>query len=152
LKAHSFTLRGLPVALTVLVMICGCGKSEKEYPSTPLEGTVSVDGALIAQGTISISPTQSDQGKGTQAPIVDGKYSFEKAPLGKVIVSFEATQETGRTYFSEQAGKELPEIHSLIPSRYELGVPLTITAGMAAQHFALENRQRFDARRARPRP
>jgi hypothetical protein len=125
-------------ALLACALTVGCSRPAADYSSTPLSGSVKVKGTPIPHGEIYIAPRGAGQGRGVNAPIVDGKYSFEKAPLGEVLVSFHAMRDTGRTYYSEQAGKEMPELESLIPVRYELGVPLTITDGMGTHDFDLK--------------
>lgn len=139
---NSSTTTGVSVWCFAVLLGCvltvGCSQSVADYSSTPLSGSVKVKGTPIPQGEIYITPRAAAQGRGVNAPIVDGKYSFEQAPLGEVLVSFHAMRDTGRTYYSEQAGKEMSELESLIPVRYELGMPLMITDGMGTHDFDLE--------------
>ncbi len=112
---------------------------------------MSVDGQPITTGTIEIVPRRSGQGKGVSAPIVDGKYTLEKAPLGPVIAMLVAERETGRMVKSPYGEQMSREMQSLIPSRYASGIPLEIVADKATQDFKLEQRERFDRRLPRSR-
>jgi hypothetical protein len=120
-------------------------------PSTPLAGTIQIDGEPIAEGLLQIIPTKAEQGTGVTAEIKDGKYSVEKAPLGPVIVMLTASRKTDRMTRASYSDELVPEVESLIPGRYASGIPLNITAGIGTQDFNLERRERFDNRRVRSR-
>ena len=112
----------IPLWLVVFcgLLLSGCGSSEPDYPSTSLQGTVSVDGVPISEGKITFAPTTNGQGKGISGPIKDGRYQLENVPLGNVLVILSAERATGRMKMSSYGG-EVPEIESLIPQPLHRG-------------------------------
>lgn len=141
-------LGAAPLCGLMCLLMAGCG-SETSYPSTPLTGTIQVDGQPIGEGLFQIVPTKADQGRGVQAEIKEGRYVVEKAPLGPVVIILTARRKTGRMTHSSYSNASVPEMESLIPGRYASGIPLTVTDGMGTQDFRLERRERFDNRRVR---
>jgi hypothetical protein len=126
----------------------GCS-SKSSYRSTPLTGTIKVDGEPIPEGLLQIIPTKGDQGSGVNTEIKDGKYALERAPLGPVIVMLTANRKTNRMTRASYSDELVPEIESLIPSQYTSGIPLDISEGIGTQDFNLQRRERFDKRRVR---
>ncbi len=113
------------VASLVLVTVVGCGEQQDSYPSARVTGRVTVDGEAIAEGSINFYPKRSGQGPTVAADIVDGVYTAEQVPLGDVLVQFMATRETGRMI--PGSGTDVPEVLSIIPTKYQSGVELSIT-------------------------
>ena len=69
------------VALLAVLLLSGCGKSEKKYTLT---GTVTYQGKLVERGSVSFVPVEA--GKHSDgAEIVDGKYTCEVTPGEKIV-------------------------------------------------------------------
>jgi hypothetical protein len=129
----------LPVAaLCGLLLSAGCGGGKVDYPAAKLEGAVTVAGKPLADGLIMFMPQERGRGSGVRAPIKNGRYSADKVPLGEVLVTFNALQETGRKVESViSPGKPLPEQVDLIPEQYRSGIALEVTGDKANQDFSL---------------
>ena len=69
--------------LFCLAAFVGCGKNDG---LCSVEGTVTLDGAPVADGTINFGPMAGQHGTATGAKIVDGKYSA-RASEGEMVVS-----------------------------------------------------------------
>jgi hypothetical protein len=111
MNAVFVNFRFLPL-MTVLIAVCGCGKTDENLPLTfPVTGTVTYNGEPMATGSISALPqTEGDVVKPANGSIVDGKYELSTFESGdgaligthKVLISLR--DERGTT--------------SLIPQRY----------------------------------
>lgn len=124
--------------LAVTILTAGCtGRLSQSYPCVDLSGKVVVEGKPLASGKIIFTPTQSGQGRGVTAEIVDGRYFAKAVPLGKVLVMLNAVRETGRMVRSESSGVEQPERVELIPARHRAGIPLEVAANKTVYDFAL---------------
>lgn len=80
-----------------LLLVVGGGCRQASFPSAALEGSVTVDGTAIDQGTISFTPLDSGAGTTVIAEVQGGRYRAEQVPLGNVLVGFQAMRETGET-------------------------------------------------------
>lgn len=96
------------VASAVLVFV-GCGgASDERLPTTPVEGTVTLDGEPLSQGTISFFPVAG--GKHATGVINDGKFVLatyepqDGAVVGqhKVVVQVSAITADGTTVPAEE--------------------------------------------------
>jgi hypothetical protein len=73
----------------------------------PVRGKVTVDGAPLAKGTISLQPAQGTVARSSGTTIRDGKYEIVAAnglPPGKYLVTVQAFKETGRMLPDPQGG------------------------------------------------
>ena len=120
------------------ILIAGCGGSHG--PTATVEGQVSVDDAPVEEGMISF--TAMEGGGGMTAEIRDGRYKAVDVPVGRVLVQFHASKETGKmlTDEAEGSGAKYPETISLIPQKYSAGVEVTITEESRSQDFALTSK------------
>lgn len=136
------TRRSVPPATLAAILISflagGCGESRPQYPAARLEGSVTLNGAVLATGTIQFHPQEANHGPVVQAEIHEGRYVAATVPLGKVLVILNATKPTGKmiTGYSEP----YPEMVSLIPEKYRLGIPIQVTGDNAAQDFPLTSK------------
>ena len=122
------------IAVTVM---SGCGHGGANHPSAKIEGAVTVSGKPLADGLIMFMPQQAGHAVGVKAAIKDGCYVADKVPLGKVLVLFNAVQETGRMIESKLTEKPQPERIDIIPAKYRSGVPLDVTTDKNDQNFDL---------------
>ncbi len=120
------------------VILLGCGRKGPEYPSVKLEGAVTIAGKPLAEGMVMFMPHEQGRGGGVKALIKEGRYAAENVPTGKVRVTFNAMQETGRMVESASSpGKPLPEKIDLIPAKYKTGVNVDVKSDQGQQDFNL---------------
>jgi hypothetical protein len=134
-KSRISRVVGLSLACLTL---CGCGDAVS-YKHGTARGSVTIDGAAVPKGIITFSPNGSGQGPVTGAPIVDGRYTCEKIPLGSHTVSFhaEAAEPTQMLDVSTGIMRTVPK--DILPDRYRAGVGADIHAGENALDFALSS-------------
>lgn len=121
----------------VMVLLSGCGPGKPTYPSTRLEGNVTVDGKPIVQGNLQFVPHNPSQGPITAALIDDGRYVAEAVPRGKMRVLLTATKETGKMI--KEYSTPRPEVINLIPEKYRAGIPIEVAGDNVNQDFALKS-------------
>lgn len=99
-----------PLAALILSAIAalGCG-AEKQIPKDRAEisGTVAFDGKPLPAGSINFESTE--RYARSPAAIRDGKFTTDRAPIGKVLVSIQTS--------SVQFGA--PDLYVPIPAKYE---------------------------------
>jgi hypothetical protein len=108
----------------------GCGGADDTLPREAVSGTVSFEGAPLAQGTIQFMPTaQGADGSATVGSgiITDGKYSIAQEQglvpgTYKVIVS---SAPPGPPVTDEAPGIVPPTPRDLIPAKYNAASTLT---------------------------
>lgn len=125
--------RRLAPFFVVAVVVSGCGPN---FSTTPLAGSVTVDGEPVAEGSINFVPAGVGQGPSTSAPIIAGKYQAS-APIGPVRVHFQATRETGKMI--DVFGTPQPERVNLIPPRYHGGVEMDVSPQQSQHDFDLQS-------------
>jgi hypothetical protein len=128
-------MRSLWLVIAVLVLVAGCGKSEPT--TTSLVGQITVDGKLILDGRINFVPLDANRGRGATAAIARGRYMAPDVPLGRVRVYFNATKATGRTVIVSDL--PMPEVISLIPEKYRVGMEIEVKRGQDRQDFNLDS-------------
>ena len=119
--------------LAISLVIAGC--SGRGYPTTKLEGRVTVAGQPVEQGVITFTPLASNSGAGASAPISSGQYVVESVPLGMVRVHFTAFKKTGRTLLV--FGQPTPETVGVIPEKYRAGIEIEVTDAGVRKDFDL---------------
>lgn len=113
--------------LSLLFLTTGCGEgtiAPKEYPGAHVEGEISVDGQPLETGTVMFSPI-GGSGAPMTVDIVKGKFSCERAPLGKMKVVINSMKPTGKmiTEYSEP----YPELINAIPEKYRDGIDFELS-------------------------
>jgi hypothetical protein len=103
------------------VLSFGCGGPAKSYKTAHVGGTVTLDGQFIDKGVINFIGDTTGEGS---AEIVAGKFSAVDVPLGKVRIFVVATRETGKMV--PGSSEPVPEIESIIPSKYSQGIEAEI--------------------------
>jgi hypothetical protein len=116
------------------VTLSGCG-SERRANTIRLEGQVKLDGEPLAEGNLQILPEGKSRGQPDGAVVVDGRYTADNVPLGKVRVIISATKETGR--MMTDTSVPYPERISIIPPRYRDGIVIEVKEGDEARDFDL---------------
>jgi len=124
-----------------LFLLAGCGQSGPSYPAAKLEGNITIDKQPVASGTVQFMPDQAAAGSVAQpvsAPIQDGRYLAPAVPKGKVRVLFTANRATGKVITEYSTPYE--EVVSIIPKKYQEGIPLEVAGDMPDQNFELTSR------------
>jgi hypothetical protein len=123
-----------------VVLVAGCGDSGPSFPVANLAGSVSIDGAPVAQGNINFIPTGPQQAPATMAKIVDGRYDARNVPLGTVLVRFSAGRETGEMNTEHDA--PFPIVENLIPEAYWDGIEVDVTGDDPQRDFDLRSQRK----------
>ena len=101
-----------------LLCSVGCGRSGGR---TPLEGTVTFDGAPLPEGTIEFQPIQGTGGPSTGGPIVEGEFRIDPGDgvkPGKFRVSITAQRSSGKTQVIVYTGEEVEIPEQYLPAKY----------------------------------
>jgi len=111
-------------ALSLAVLIAGCGRVEDGPQRYKVSGTVTYDGEPVPKGFIMLSPDTSkgNKGPGSGAKIVDGKFETQD---GKGTVGgWHKVRITGSDGIpTTENGEELPDGKQLFPA-YETEIEL----------------------------
>ena len=113
------------ICLTIFyaIFLMGCGEKAFEYPSTKLEGTITIKGVPVENGTLQVISKEKD-GLIAQGQIADGKILVPASPLGEVTILVQATKATGKMI--KEYTTEYPEVVNLVPESFRQGVPFTV--------------------------
>jgi hypothetical protein len=121
-------------------VLAGCGSGKPKAPSARLEGTVKLDGAPIAKGTINFIPQGSKQAQPDSAPIIDGRYAAQAVPLGKVLVMIRASKETGKMISIPDSKEQYADVVEIIPQKYAQGIPIEVSGDKPTWDFDLTSK------------
>ena len=123
----------------IVLLLIGCGQQGDRQR---LEGTVTLDGAPLAEGQITFLPQSGTKGPTAGGQITEGYFSIPHEGgtfTGTFQVKITATRKTGRTILNA-LGEETDEIEHIVPPRYNRQSELTreVTAsGPNQPEFAL---------------
>lgn len=110
----------------VVVLALGCGGSDKPaYPSAHIQGSVTIDGVAVKEGSLQFMPGKDVKGQVAQAAIVAGKFEAKNVPVGNLRVMFNITRPTGKMI--TEYSTPYPEIENLVPEKYRDGVDLLVS-------------------------
>lgn len=116
-----------------LVTLSGCGGASGPARSS-ISGTVKLDGAPLAEGTISFIPTGPKGGPSSGAPIANGKYTIAAAggpTAGDQKVEIHSLKKTGKQIPvappAVSATGTVDETVEAIPAKYNSATTLTQT-------------------------
>ena len=129
--------RSAGLSLTCLVVVAaGCGKARP--PTTIVDGSVTLGGKPLANGTISFV-SQENTGGSAAADLIAGRYQAKDVPRGKVLVYLYATRTTGRMVGSRtnKYAPPQPEIVNIIPEQYRAGVLMDVSGERMRRDFEL---------------
>ena len=99
------------VLLCLTALFVGCQKNDG---LCSVEGTVTLDGTPLADGTINFGPMAGSHGTATGAKITDGKYSA-RASEGDMVVTIRSQKK--ETVQDPEHG-EMISMTELIPEKY----------------------------------
>jgi hypothetical protein len=123
--------------LAILAVFAGgCAEDKPKFPIATIQGTVSIDGKPVKEGSLQFMPGQNVQGQVAQAKIADGKFMAKNVPVGQVRVMFNVTRPTGKMI--SEYSTPYPEIENLVPKNSRDGVDLTVD-GNDSVNFDLLN-------------
>jgi hypothetical protein len=141
LRANMTALRptvGLNCAL-LLVALLGCGPSGGSRPTAHLQGKVTIGGKPVppdAEASVTFKPTKSGQARSTSAIIKGGTYDAPDVPVGPVTAYVSVQQATGKEV-TENVSRPYKEYRSLVPAKYNDGIPLEVTEDSWEHNFDL---------------
>ena len=121
-------------------LIWGCGGdtgSTEKFPSARLEGSVTLDGKPVDDGTIQFVPANKTAGPVTQALILKGRYVASKVPLGKVsaMISTKPPEPPANVTSDYH-----PEPFAQIPKRYQDGITIEVKENKLDVDFDMSSR------------
>ncbi len=127
--------RSVACFLVVLTAV-GCGRRHDQWNRAAVRGRVLLDGAPLAEGTITFFPAEGVQGPAAGGPIRDGTYDLAQHDgpvLGRQRIEIRSVQKTGRTVPSPvapeadgpvSAGQLVEERIEIVPSVYNSNTTL----------------------------
>jgi hypothetical protein len=125
------------VAVAALTMLAGggCGPGDN---TADVSGTVTFDGAPVADGSITFVP--SDGKSPTAGGVIkDGKYTC-RVPVGPMKVSITSAKEVGRKkLYQTKDSPEVPVMKEILPEKYNMKTELTyeVKSGTQVKDFTL---------------
>jgi hypothetical protein len=115
---------GFTWVIAASLMVGGCSSGGDGLPREPISGTVTLDGAPLAQGNIAFTPADPSTGSGVGAVVVGGAYEVPRAqgPVpGSYVVSISSTEEVQAKASAKPAQPgdgDAPLIRERIPAKY----------------------------------
>ena len=101
-----------------IVLLLGCGSSDGRHE---LEGTVTLDGEPLREGSIVFQPMPGTQSPTAGAPIRDGRFEVAAgggAHPGEFRVEITAIRGTGKRRMDPMVGREIEVTEQYLPARY----------------------------------
>jgi hypothetical protein len=118
-----------------LLALLGCGHGGR----IPVEGTVTLDGQPLKNGTIQFRPLAGTNGPTAGAQVVDGKFAVpaQGAPfVGKFRVEITAVHLTGQKVQNPMGNGMVDELKQFLPARYNSESQLQAEVAVAGpNHF-----------------
>jgi hypothetical protein len=117
------------LGFSLFVPLAGCSRSAGRQS---LEGTVTLDGAPLAEGSILFLPQRDTTSPTCGGKISQGQFSIlpkDGAACGTFRVQITAVRTTGRRVTRPQDGQQMDETEQFIPARYNQSSELTATVG-----------------------
>lgn len=102
------------VILVAAAPLCSCGGSREQSgpPTAAISGTVTLDGAPLAQGLVRFVPIEGTPGPKTTVPVTDGRFTADRAHgpiVGRHRIEIESTDDGGYPLDDETAPQRLRE-------------------------------------------
>jgi hypothetical protein len=108
------------VIVLVCLPYCGC-RNENKLNRSSVEGTVQLDGVLIADGYVMFRPEPGTAGPDVAGAVKNGKYFIpvkDGPVIGTYTVSVTSSVPTGKKIKAPYTGQEVDETKELIPDQY----------------------------------
>ena len=121
-------IAGLPLTILacwLLLVITGCGSDDGRITIT---GTVTLDGEMLPDGSISLRPMMGTSGPTAGGKITNGSFSIpsDKGVMpGSYRVEITASRETGKEVMDTRLNTMMPEIIQYVPTKYNRESELT---------------------------
>jgi hypothetical protein len=119
---------GLLTALGLcLAMIGGCSRSTGRQA---IEGTVTLDGTPLAEGSIVFLPQPGTKSPTCGGTVLQGHFSIAPAggaACGTFRVEITAVRKTGKKVISPKDNQLVDEVQQYIPAKYNQQSELTVT-------------------------
>jgi hypothetical protein len=128
-------LRCSLVVVAISTLLAGCQRGPG-YDFTNLEGSVTVAGRPLTEGSVRFLPRAAGQGSPVGAEIHDGKYAVQHVPLGELDVQFVAIRKTERLP-DDANGMQQWAIENLIPEAAREGQVIKVERGQSRCDFRL---------------
>jgi hypothetical protein len=129
------------IAAAILAVGCDAGPNLRG-----VSGSVTLDGAPVADGSIEFTPVEGTKGQIAGAAIKEGRYAVPEHHGvligGTYKVAIVSMRKTGRAVegFTDGAGRPLPEFENYIPAKYndETELEITISDDDSPSDFVLQ--------------
>lgn len=111
MPTERYSLSMILVAAAALCA-CGCSRERPGPPRAAVQGTVTLDGAPLAQGWVRFIPTEETKGPSTTVPVADGRFEAdaEHGPVvGRHRIEIASTDDGGYPLDDETAPQRLRE-------------------------------------------
>lgn len=118
-----FLLAILPMIVSLTVT--GCGPSGP--PTTPVQGTVSLDGTPLTNGYVMFKDSTGNT-PSAAGSIADGKYEVEVQP-GAKIVEITSTRDVPGKFDMSNPGQKVQLTEQFVPEVYNTKTTLTADVG-----------------------
>ena len=127
--------RVAPFALLILALAAGCGSSD----AATVEGTVTLDGQPLKEGTISFEPVDPTTGGTGGGVIKDGKFTATNVPVGEMKVRISAPKVVGkRKAYNTPDSPTVDITEELLPAKYNTSTELKIAVKKGGQKEKFE--------------
>ncbi|MCG8586697.1 MAG: hypothetical protein MI757_18495 [Pirellulales bacterium] len=121
-------------ALGVALVGCSGGPN---YPTATLAGKVTIDGKPMENGRMQFIPQEDQQAHPTFVEVSGGSYRVDDAPVGKITVTFTATELVGE---KQEYDQTLPVYKNLVARKYRDGITIEIQGDDASRDFSLTSK------------
>ena len=127
----------------LLLVLAGCGSSNRSEPIVRLQGNVTVNGQPLpadAVGSVIFMPRVPGQAPATEARIEGGHYQTDNAPRGDITALFHINRATGKMIKDTPNDEHPhPEQENLVPEKLRAGIRTNVTGDNPHQDFDLRN-------------
>ncbi|QEG40642.1 hypothetical protein [Roseimaritima ulvae] len=122
-RSKPFLLAVLP--LVTFLTAVGCTPAGP--PTTPVEGTVSLDGTPLTNGYVMFRDKSGDK-PSAAGQIADGKYQVDVQP-GQKTVEITSTRDVPGKFDMSNPGQKVQLTEQFVPSQYNTETTLTTEIG-----------------------
>lgn len=126
-RLQAFTAK-LPLTCVLLIsfstLLAGCSNERRQG----IEGTVTMDGQPLAEGSIKLIPHEGTPGPTAGAKIENGRFSIDTTKgtfAGSFRVEILASRPSGRTTVDPETGEQYAIREQYVPAQYNTESQLT---------------------------